>query len=133
MATSTDDVKKSIKIYLCVFGALAVLTVITVLATKLHIGIAGGIALALLIASVKGSLVASYFMHLIHERTVLYWIIGLCGVFFVLMILLPVLQTSETAHLMDPIYEAAGETPPVYAAPAEPAAHGAGVDHGGGH
>lgn len=112
MSASADDVKRSIKIYLGVFGALAVLTVFTVLATRLHMGIAAGIALALLIASVKGTLVASFFMHLIHERTALYWILGLCVFFFIGMILMPVWQTSETVRLMDPIYQAAGEVRP---------------------
>jgi len=130
MASSAEEVKRSIKTYMFVFGALAVLTVVTVAAASLKIGVAAGIALALLIASVKGTLVASYFMHLIHERTVLYWILGLCAVFFVAMILLPVMQTSETAHLMDPIYQATGETPPTHAPSPAHVAPAAGA-HGG--
>ncbi|HRX84445.1 MAG TPA: cytochrome C oxidase subunit IV family protein [Phycisphaerae bacterium] len=130
MSASAEEVKRSIKIYLGVFGALAVLTVATVMATRLHMGIAAGIALALLIASVKGTLVASYFMHLIHERTALYWILGLCAIFFVSMIMLPVLQTTETVHLMDPIYKAAGETRPL-PTPAPARSYGAGHEgHG---
>lgn len=129
MASSAEEVKSSIKIYLYVFGALAVLTVVTVAAASLKLGVAAGIALALLIASVKGTLVASYFMHLIHERTALYWILGLCAIFFLAMVLLPVLQTSETIHLMDPIYERSGEAHDTDVAPPVTAAGNAGGDH----
>jgi cytochrome c oxidase subunit 4 len=129
MASSAEEVKSSIKIYLFVFGALAVLTVVTVTAASLKLGVAAGIALALLIASIKGTLVASYFMHLIHERTALYWILGLCAVFFLAMVLLPVLQTSETIHLMDPIYERDRESHNVDVAPPVTAAGNAGGEH----
>lgn len=128
MATSAEDVKKSIKVYMFVFGALAVLTLATVGASYLQLGVVGGIFLALIIASVKGSLVASYFMHLLHERSTLFWVLGLCALFFLALILLPVLQTSETAHLIDPVYKMTGETRPEPAAAA--AHHG---DHGDEH
>ncbi|MBL4544106.1 MAG: cytochrome C oxidase subunit IV family protein [Rhodobacteraceae bacterium] len=127
MAANAEDVRKSIKTYLFVFGALAVLTVVTVGASFLSFkSVAATVALALLIASVKGTLVASFFMHLLEERSALYWILGLCAIFFVAMIMLPVLQTAETDRLIDPVYQAAGEERPVRTAPAH---HGA--DHGG--
>lgn len=101
MAAHAEEVRSQVKTYLMVFAALAVLTVITVLASFLKIGLVGGIVLALLIASLKGTLVASYFMHLLHERAALYWILILCVLFFAALILIPVLQQSETAALID--------------------------------
>jgi len=124
MASSAEEVRKSIKTYMFVFGALAVLTVVTVLASYLHIGVVGGIFLALVIASAKGTLVASFFMHLLHERSTLFWILGVSPLFLKTHILIPVLQGSETRHLIDPVYKMTGETPPTPA----PAAH-----HAGGH
>ncbi|GJM25601.1 MAG: hypothetical protein DHS20C16_20160 [Phycisphaerae bacterium] len=103
MAASAEEVRKSIRSYLLVFGALAVLTVITVAASWLKVSVAVGIFIALVIASVKGSLVASVFMHLLHEKAILFWVLIISAFFFLLLILLPVMQSSETAHLIDQV------------------------------
>lgn len=103
MATEAEHVKKSVRVYLFVFGALAVLTVATVAASWIQLSMAAAIALAMLIACVKGTLVASFFMHLTSERAVLYWVLALCVVFFAALVLLPVLQTSETAGLIEQV------------------------------
>lgn len=59
--------------YYYVFGALAVLTLLTVAASYVHLGRAGNIGVGLLIAMVKAGLVAAIFMHLRFEpRTVLF-------------------------------------------------------------
>jgi len=51
------------KIYAAVLGGLLVLTIITVAASYVNFG-TGNVIVALLIASIKGSLVALFFMHL---------------------------------------------------------------------
>ena len=56
----SSDIKNHIKVYLYVFGALAILTVLTVAASYLKLSDGEAILLALTIASVKGSLVAGY-------------------------------------------------------------------------
>ncbi|WP_375767738.1 cytochrome C oxidase subunit IV family protein [Archangium gephyra] len=53
--------------YILVWGALMVLTLVTVFTGKMHIE-TGALALALVIASVKGALVALYFMHLAEHQ-----------------------------------------------------------------
>jgi cytochrome c oxidase subunit 4 len=53
--------------YIAVWAALMVLTIVTVLTGKMHIE-TGALALALVIASVKGALVALYFMHLAEHQ-----------------------------------------------------------------
>jgi cytochrome c oxidase subunit 4 len=50
-----------------VFSALILLTLLTVATSSLALGETGSIMLAMFIASVKGSLVLIFFMHLNHE------------------------------------------------------------------
>ena len=61
--------------YLLVFGTLAVLTIVTVSAGYVNFPVGLGIAIALVIATIKGSLVAAYFMHLLHEQKPIYWLL----------------------------------------------------------
>lgn len=93
---TADDIKKSVRTYMVVFAALAALTVLTVAASYLDLATGPTIALALLIATVKGSLVAMFFMHLIDERRAVYWILGLTVVFFIVLMLLPLGTVSDT-------------------------------------
>jgi caa(3)-type oxidase subunit IV len=65
------------------------LTLITVTISSLHLGIAAAVVVALVIAAMKGSLVASYFMHLISEKKVIYLALILTAVFLLALILLP--------------------------------------------
>ncbi len=82
-------VQKQVKVYLLVFGALAILTVVTVLASYLDISIGPAIAIALAIAAVKGSLVALVFMHLSHAQKAIYWLLLLTAIFFIMLMILP--------------------------------------------
>ncbi len=65
---ATQDIKNEINSYIKVFGALAVLTVVTVAVASLKFSIGLAVLVAMVIATVKGSLVASFFMHLAHEK-----------------------------------------------------------------
>jgi cytochrome c oxidase subunit 4 len=56
------------KVYVNVLIALAVLTFITVAASRVHLGRVGNIGLGLAIATVKASLVVMFFMHLKYEQ-----------------------------------------------------------------
>ena len=89
---SKEAMQEHIRVYLLVFGALAVLTVITVLASYLEVSTSEGIFLALIIASVKASLVAGYFMHLVSERGMIISILLLTAFFFLVMIFLPLIS-----------------------------------------
>jgi cytochrome c oxidase subunit 4 len=86
-----EEIRKHVRVYLMVFVALAVLTVITVAVSYLHLPVGQSILVALVIASVKGSLVALFFMHLISERTLIYWTLLICVVFFAVLMLVPTL------------------------------------------
>ena len=91
MSGSVEETKKHIADYKKVAGALAVLTVVTVAASYLPTTVPLAIVIALIIATTKGSLVASVFMHLVGERKVIYWTLGLTAIFWVFLMSLPLL------------------------------------------
>ena len=68
-------VKQHVRVYVMVFAALAVLTVVTVAISYLQLPTAYAIAIAMVVATVKASLVALYFMHLISEEKVILWLL----------------------------------------------------------
>ncbi len=92
---SVDDIKKSVKTYFMIFGALMVLTIITVGVSYVHLPVAAAVTVALVVATIKGSLVALYFMHLLHERKVIYWALTLTLIFFIFMMFVPLLTNSD--------------------------------------
>ena len=53
------------------------------------------IAVALIIAAMKGSMVAAVFMHLSHERWWVYGTLLLTVVFFIVLLFLPVLTSLD--------------------------------------
>ena len=71
--------------YIAVWAALVVLTAATVAVSYVHLGMMN-IVVALLIASVKASLVALFFMHLRRESR-LVWGFALTPVFFLVLII----------------------------------------------
>lgn len=83
MSDHTDDISKHIRGYLIIGGTLIVGTVLTVLASYIDLGHHWNIVLALIIATVKASLVALYFMHLISEKQMIYTVLGFTAFFFV--------------------------------------------------
>jgi cytochrome c oxidase subunit 4 len=86
---SPEEIRAHVKVYMMVFGALAVLTVVTVLAWRVHLPVGPAIALALAIAAVKASLVALFFMHLKGEVRAIFWTLLLTAVFFVALMTIP--------------------------------------------
>lgn len=101
METSTGhpersvDIKKHVRTYIMVFVALMVLTMVTVTISYLHLEVHEAITIALIIATVKGSLVASYFMHLISEKKLIYSVLILTVVFFIGLMFLPIFGHAD--------------------------------------
>lgn len=85
------DIDRQVRVYITVFVALMVLTVVTVTVSYLDLPVAMAVTVALLVASVKGTLVACYFMHLISEKKLIYAVLALTGVFFAALLALPAL------------------------------------------
>ena len=80
-------------IYFVVFGALLALTAVTVLVSYVDMGLLN-VVVALLIASVKASLVALFFMHLKGESR-LVWGFALVPILFLLLIILGTLVDTQ--------------------------------------
>jgi cytochrome c oxidase subunit 4 len=89
------DIDKHVRVYITVFVALMVLTIITVAVSYLDLSMAMAVPVALFIAVVKGSLVAGYFMHLISEKKLIYAVLVLTVVFFAALLALPALTQSN--------------------------------------
>jgi cytochrome c oxidase subunit 4 len=88
-ASSAHDMSAHVKVYMMVFAALAVLTVVTVAVSYLHMPVGPAIAVALVIASFKASLVALFFMHLKGEVRSVVWTLLLTAVFFIALMTIP--------------------------------------------
>ncbi len=82
-------VREHLRVYVMVFVALAVLTVVTVAISYLHLPTALAISVAMVVATVKASLVAGYFMHLLSEEKVILYLLVLCAAFLVFLFGLP--------------------------------------------
>jgi cytochrome c oxidase subunit 4 len=89
------DIDKHVRVYILVFVALMVLTIVTVAISYLHLSVPVAVTVALLVATIKGSLVACYFMHLISEKKLIYAVLVLTVVFFVALLALPVVTHSN--------------------------------------
>jgi cytochrome c oxidase subunit 4 len=83
------DIDRHVRIYITVFATLMVLTIVTVAISYLHLSVPVAVTVALVVATVKGSLVACYFMHLISEKKLIYAVLVLTVVFFVALLALP--------------------------------------------
>jgi cytochrome c oxidase subunit IV len=88
-SSDVESIRKQTKAYIGVFVALMVLTILTVAVSYFHMPVALAIVVALIIASFKGSLVAAFFMHLAHERKVIYWVLLLTVAFFIALMFIP--------------------------------------------
>jgi cytochrome c oxidase subunit 4 len=102
MADSIEAIQKAKKTYLLVFGALLVGTVLTVLVATVPALDVGGhgfdiydAILGLIIATTKASLVAVIFMHLNHEKKLIYWVFfGAIFFFFAMGALFALAESS---------------------------------------
>jgi cytochrome c oxidase subunit 4 len=89
------DIDKHVRIYITVFVALMVLTIVTVTVSRFHLPVPIAVTVALIVAIIKGSLVACYFMHLISEKKLIYAVLALTAAFFVALLVLPVVTVHD--------------------------------------
>jgi cytochrome c oxidase subunit 4 len=89
------DIDKHVRVYITVFVALMVLTIVTVAVSYLDLSVPVAVTVALLVAGVKGSLVACYFMHLLSEKKLIIAVLALTAAFFVALLALPVVTHSN--------------------------------------
>jgi len=96
----TEEMLKHIKIYLVVFVALAVLTLVTVWAAYIHVAEWAHLTIALSIATVKAGLVVAFFMHLISEKKLIYSVCILTVFLFISMLTITVMSSSTMGPLV---------------------------------
>jgi caa(3)-type oxidase subunit IV len=96
MHSDSTEVKKSIRTYMLVGAALLVFTGITVGANKFHFGVPVAVTIALIIATMKGSMVASIFMHLSQEKKWIYGALILTVLGFLVLMTVPIFTTMDT-------------------------------------
>jgi cytochrome c oxidase subunit 4 len=89
------DIDRHVRVYITVFVTLMVLTIVTVAVSRYHFPVPVAVTVALLVATIKGSLVACYFMHLISEKKLIYAVLAVTVVFFVVLLALPVFTFSD--------------------------------------
>ena len=92
------DIDRQVRTYILIFVTLMALTLVTVAVSRLHLPVAGAVTVALIVASIKGGLVAGYFMHLLSERRLIYWVLGVTVAFFLAVLLLPLWAHFEPIH-----------------------------------
>ena len=94
MPSEMHEVRKESKKYVWVGLVLLLMTAMTVAARQLNIGIAAAILIALMIAAFKGSLVASFFMHLASEKKAIY--ILLLSTLFLFIVLIALMLVGRS-------------------------------------
>jgi cytochrome c oxidase subunit IV len=95
MHADPEAIKKSVRSYMIVGAMLLVFTGLTVAVNGFHFAVPAAITLALIIATMKGSMVAAVFMHLSHEKKWIYGALLLTVVFFIVLLFLPLLTVSD--------------------------------------
>ena len=84
-----EEIQKSIKKYLIIGAILIIFTIITVALSYVEMPTHGmNIIVGLIVAAFKASLVGLIFMHLNHERSLIYKILAFTTVFLIAMFLL---------------------------------------------
>jgi caa(3)-type oxidase subunit IV len=112
MHSDQESIRKSIKTYMMVGAALFVFTGITVAVNQIHLAVPLAITVALIIATMKGSMVASVFMHLSHEKKWIYGSLILTVIGFAILMLVPSLTIGDNIgtpiHVEAPAAEHSG-------------------------
>ena len=95
MSHSAEDIDKRVRGFILVGASLLVLTGLTVAVAFLEMPVTLAVIVALVIALVKGSLVACVFMHLIAERKMIYGVLAVTIAFFLALLFLPLATIME--------------------------------------
>jgi len=108
MHSDAAEIKKHVRSYVMIGIALLVFTVITVAVNQVHLAVPLAITVALIIASMKGSMVAAVFMHLSHEKRWIYFALLLTVGGFVVLMTVPIFTTHDTIGTRIVVPHAAG-------------------------
>ena len=114
MHSDPESVKKSVRTYMMVGAALFVFTAITVAVNQIHLAVPLAITVALIIATMKGSMVAAVFMHLSHERMWIYGALVLTVLGFLVLMTVPMFTTKDSIGTPVHVEAPATEHAPVH-------------------
>ena len=95
-AHDAADIDRHVRIYITVFVALMALTIITVAVSYLDLPPAMAVTVALFVATIKGALVACYFMHLISEKKLIFVVLLITVIKFIALMALPIFTHSDS-------------------------------------
>lgn len=101
-----EAVKKSVRTYWMIGAALYVATIVTVAVNQVHLAIPLAITVALIVATIKGSMVAAVFMHLSNEKKWIYGSLILTVAFFVVLMTVPMFTNMD--QIGTPIHHSSG-------------------------
>ena len=107
MHSDPAEIQKTVRLYFMIGAALLVFTGITVGANQFHFALPIAVTVALVIACMKGSMVASVFMHLSHERKWIYGSLLLTVLFFIVLMTIPIFTVMD--GIGTPIHAPAAE------------------------
>jgi len=106
MHSDPAAVQKSVRTYFTVGVMLLIFTGVTVSASYFNFAVPAAITVALIIAAMKGSMVAAIFMHLSHERRWIYGALLLTVAFFIVLMFVPLATIAD--GIGTPLRQAAG-------------------------
>jgi caa(3)-type oxidase subunit IV len=95
MHEDPESIRKHVRTYVMVGAALFAFTVITVAVNQVHLAVPLAITVALIIATIKGSSVAAVFMHLSHEKKLIYSALLLTLAFFIVLMSVPLFTQMD--------------------------------------
>jgi cytochrome c oxidase subunit IV len=114
MHSSPAEIQASVRKYMMIGAALLVFTVITVAVNQVHLAVPLAITVALIIACMKGTMVAAVFMHLSHEQKWIYGALVLTVIGFIILMTVPMFTTMDSI----------GTRQPAFSVPEKAAGHG---------
>jgi cytochrome c oxidase subunit 4 len=96
MHSDPAAIRKQVRTYMMIGAALFVFTVITVAVNQIHLSVPLAITVALIVATIKGSMVAAVFMHLSHERMWIYGALILTVIGFLILMTVPMFTDMDS-------------------------------------
>jgi caa(3)-type oxidase subunit IV len=111
MHSSPEEVRASVRKYMMIGAALLVFTVITVAVNQVHLAVPLAITVALIIACMKGSMVAAVFMHLSNEKKWIYGALILTVIGFVILMTVPMFTVHDSIGTPQPAFSAGAAHP----------------------
>lgn len=92
MSSNEQDVSKMVAVYKKLFALLAIITALGIGIAFVHLPVWVALLIALAIIAVKSKVVIDLLKHLIVGRNLILILFGLTGIFFVAVIILPLLN-----------------------------------------